>query len=127
MERDRGAAHSLEPGKESTAGRNQGSSLLPSLLLCSQILAALLPPSPSLCSFGGNDTGKRRSEEGRVGREWKPNEEKTQLELISQVSASISTVREGGRTAWHGLKGWTHLDSERGLAGRGRAWGPQRA
>ena len=29
MERDRGAAHSLEPGKESTAGRNQGSSLLP--------------------------------------------------------------------------------------------------
>lgn len=30
MERDRGAAHNLEPGKESVPGRNQGSSLLPS-------------------------------------------------------------------------------------------------
>lgn len=31
-----------------------------------------------------------------MGGKWKPNEEKTQLELISQVSASISAVREVG-------------------------------
>lgn len=116
MERDQGAAHSLEPGKESVPGRNQGFSLLPSpafSALGSQ-LPCLHPLPPSLVFFfffflrgGGDDTGKRRKEDGRVGGKWKPNEEKTQLELISQVSASISAVRKvwGGGTLWHGAEG----------------------
>lgn len=41
MEKDRGVAHSLEPGKENTAGRNQGSSLLSSL--ASSALGPQLP------------------------------------------------------------------------------------
>lgn len=69
-------------------------------------------------------------------REWKPNEEKTQLELISQVSASISAVREVGRTlAQSGRAGHTwirswawrgggDLGSPRGLC-TGSPWGPQ--
>lgn len=100
MEKDRGAAHSLEPGKESMPGR-KGGCPVPSVL---SDPAALPSPFPSL-HFGGGDTGKR--EDRRVGREWKPNEEKTQLELISQVSASISAVREVGRTLWQGTAGWT--------------------
>lgn len=73
-------------------------------LLSAPPTSALPSPSPSVFSFGGGDTGKRRAD-GRVGGEWKPNEEKTQLELISQVSASISAVRGGGRTPWHGAEG----------------------
>lgn len=56
--------------------------------------------------------------------EWKPNEEKTQLELISQVSASISAVRGVGRTVWQraeGLDTWILS----GLAGEERrGWSP---
>lgn len=95
MERDRGAARSLDPGKENMPGRNQGpASCLPQapLLMDSSCPAFTLSPT---FSFGGGDTGKRRREDGRVGGEWKPNEEKTQLELISQVSASISAVGSG--------------------------------
>lgn len=57
-----------------------------------------------------------------MGGEWKPNEEKTQLELISQVSASISAVREVGGTAWNGAEG---LDTPGVGAGLGeREMGP---
>lgn len=54
-----------------------------------------------------------------MGGEWKPNEEKTQLELISQVSASISAVREVGGLLGTELKGWTHLELEQGW-GKGK-------
>lgn len=64
-----------------------------------------LPPPSVLWGEGwGVDTGKR-SEDGRVGGEWKPNEEKTQLELISPASASISTVRGVGKTTRHPAEG----------------------
>lgn len=61
-----------------------------------------------------------------MGGEWKPNEEKTQSELISQVSASISAVREGGRTPWHGAEGLDTPGFRVGLGREGK-WGPQRA
>jgi hypothetical protein len=44
-----------------------------------------------------------------VGGKWKPNEEKTQLELISQVTASISAVKEGGGAHGRELEAG-HLD-----------------
>lgn len=71
-----------------------------------------------------------------MGGEWKPNEEKTQLELISQVSASISAVREVGRTLWQeveGLDTWILSGVWRGRGGgvpkgpgpyKGSPWGP---
>lgn len=93
MERDRGAAHSQEPGKDSIPGRNQEPGTASSALRPQ--LPCLHPLPPSLSRFGGSDTGKRRREDGRAGGKWKPNEEKTQLELISQVTASIRAVREG--------------------------------
>lgn len=93
MERDRGAAHSVEPGRDSIPGRNQEPGTASSAPRPQ--LPCLHPLLPSLSRFGGGDTGKRR-EDGRVGGKWKPNEEKTQLELISQVTASISAVKEVG-------------------------------
>lgn len=56
-----------------------------------------------------------------MGGKWKPNEEKTQLELISQVTASIRAVRErGGGVHGRELEAG-HLDFDLGL-GEGM-WG----
>ncbi|EHH57690.1 hypothetical protein EGM_07378 [Macaca fascicularis] len=98
MERDRGAAHSLEPGKENMPGRNQGlAPRLPQLPLLSDpsCPAVTLPPSSVLGAVI-----QERGEE-RMG---------------GQVSASISAVREVGRT----------LGGSLGLGGGG-GMGPREA
>lgn len=67
VERDRGAAHSLQPGKENMPGRNEGPAPPFPSLLCSWIPAAFPSPSPSFFRFflGGG----WRGEEGKRGRE----------------------------------------------------------
>lgn len=58
-----------------------------------------------------------------MGQEWKPNEEKTQLELISQVSASISAVREGGEDCLAWVEGLDTPGFGMGLGGEGKGLG----